>query len=65
MKSVFSDRETGTLDTTAKRAPPEFYEVAKKFVLKLRKDLGDNEVRALAADKVASPVLQVNLWQYT
>ncbi|KZT03848.1 uncharacterized protein LAESUDRAFT_761685 [Laetiporus sulphureus 93-53] len=64
VRSVFSGGEIRTLDATAQRAPPEFAEITNKLVLKLRKDLGDNDVRELAADKVASPVPQVNLWQY-
>jgi nucleolar protein 9 len=58
MKSVFNDESQ--LSGKAKfRAPTSFTEAAKKFALMIRQKLGPNEVRALAADKVASPVLQV------
>lgn len=60
MKSVFSDSQAKSsrvsLDT-----PKEFREVAGKFVGVLRENLSANEVRALAASQVASPVLQVCL----
>ena len=40
---------------------PEFLKLARQFVQQLRKDLNANEIRALAANKVASPVLQVSV----
>lgn len=57
MKSVFS--EVGHPEHTVKRTPQTFHHIAKRFVQILREKLDDNEVRALAADKVASPLLQV------
>lgn len=57
MKSVFS--EVGHPEHTVKRTPQTFHHIAKKLVQILREKLDDNEVRALAADKVASPVLQM------
>lgn len=41
--------------------PAEFQEMARRFVQTLREQLGANEVRALAASQVASPVLQVSV----
>ncbi|KAG9091763.1 Nucleolar protein 9 [Ceratobasidium sp. 370] len=47
-------------DTTA-AVPPSFGEMAGRFVGTLKDALDANEVRALAADKVANPVLQAIL----
>lgn len=41
--------------------PSSFQDTAGKFVNVLRVTLDANEVRALAADKVANPVLQVSV----
>ena len=58
MRSVFSSERNGKENVTP--ATPESYrEVAGKFVAIVREQLGANEVRALAASQVASPVLQV------
>ncbi|KDQ20636.1 hypothetical protein BOTBODRAFT_169367 [Botryobasidium botryosum FD-172 SS1] len=46
---------------TATQMPKEFAQMAHRFVQKLRKELGENEIRALAGNKVASPVLQLLL----
>ncbi|EIN10789.1 ARM repeat-containing protein [Punctularia strigosozonata HHB-11173 SS5] len=43
------------------RVPLEFSRLASAFVARIREELTPNEVRALAADKVASPVLQLLL----
>ena len=61
MKSVFSSRGAFQDDRSSTRsnAVPEFSDLARKFVQQLRENLDANEVRALAANKVASPVLQV------
>lgn len=57
--SVFiSDNPNGSSAAT-KLVPPEYETQAGKFVTKLRDALGGNEVRALAASPVASPLLQV------
>ena len=58
MKSVFSDEKAhvkSSIDT-----PSEFGEMAQQFIQVLKGQLGANEVRALAASTVASPVLQVS-----
>ncbi|KAJ6510238.1 armadillo-type protein [Mycena vitilis] len=57
LKSVFKDG-----DNKADFTPPDaFTEAARKFVEVVRRELGGNETRALAADKVASPTLQMLL----
>ncbi|TBU50501.1 ARM repeat-containing protein [Dichomitus squalens] len=57
MKSVFENGEQGQ----GKRTPKEFRKAAFSIVSTLREQLGGNEVRALAANQVASPVLQMLL----
>ena len=60
MKSVFTSRDSqGEKPVSRAGTVPEFSNLARRFVQQLRVDLGANEVRALAANKVASPVLQV------
>lgn len=59
MKSVFTDEKGKGKETPCKTTPPEFSQLARRFVEALREKLGENEVRALAANKVASPGLQV------
>ena len=44
------------------RQPPGFHEVAAKYVTMLRTTLDANEIRSLAASKVACPVLQVRYY---
>lgn len=56
MKSVFTQQSR---EPTLRSTPDEFMAAAGKFVTVLRDELSANEVRALAADKIASPVLQV------
>ncbi|KAH9894177.1 ARM repeat-containing protein [Cubamyces lactineus] len=60
MKSVFAEADARQQKTT-RTTPKEFRKVAKGFVSALRDQLGENEVRALAANQVASPVLQMLL----
>ena len=66
MKSVFTMDKSNTVTPEAGRersaqVPETFSDCAGKVLQAVRKELGPNEVRALAADKVASPVLQVYL----
>ncbi|KIK07666.1 hypothetical protein K443DRAFT_673245 [Laccaria amethystina LaAM-08-1] len=63
MKSVFSnDIEKGKGKfIPLKSAPSEFTKMARRLVQVLRGQLGENEVRAMAASKVAGPGLQVLL----
>ncbi|KAI0662958.1 ARM repeat-containing protein [Cubamyces menziesii] len=60
MKSVFAEAGAQQQKVT-RTTPKEFRKVAKSFVSSLRDQLGENEVRALAANQVASPVLQMLL----
>lgn len=68
MKSVLTD-DTGKhgkgkvleSSNTKMATPKAFCDAAKRIVMAVRNGLGENEVRALSADKVASPVLQVRI----
>lgn len=59
MKSVFTPDNPDAQAGPSNRVPPEFNETARSFVTLLKEKLDENEVRALAANQVASPVLQV------
>ncbi|KAL0949796.1 hypothetical protein HGRIS_009833 [Hohenbuehelia grisea] len=59
LKSVFNDGKGKASESSHKNLPQEFHAVSRKFVRVIRDELGENEVRALAASKVASPVLQM------
>lgn len=60
MKNVFALNKSEVSDTSRlRRAPQQFREASESFVRILREELGENETRALATNKVASPVLQV------
>ena len=59
MKSVFEDVQESASRRPTSRVPKDFREVAVRIINALRDTLGENEVRALAANSVASPVLQV------
>jgi nucleolar protein 9 len=61
MKSIITTSESAVQPSEKAAPPEEFLAMGRKFVLKIRSDLGENEVRALAGNKVASPVLQVCL----
>jgi nucleolar protein 9 len=58
MRSVFG-HERLAASTVAKDTPRNLKELAKRMVEILRTELSDNEIRALASDKVASPTLQI------
>ncbi|KAI8985005.1 ARM repeat-containing protein [Trametes punicea] len=58
MKSVFTEGDAQQQKAT-RSTPKEFREAASRFVSTLREQLGENEVRALAANQAASPVLQM------
>ncbi|THH33801.1 hypothetical protein EUX98_g467 [Antrodiella citrinella] len=60
LKSVFSSAEPEATAGEILR-PEEFPAAAKRFVNTVREKLDANEVRALAANQVASPVLQLLL----
>ncbi|KAG2053480.1 ARM repeat-containing protein [Suillus hirtellus] len=61
MKSVFADNKSYDHIDPTRSVPNEFREAATRFVRVLKSELSDNEVRALAANKVASPLLQLIL----
>lgn len=59
MKSVFAEKGNQAQVSATKRTPKEFRKAAINIISTLRDQLDGNEVRALAANQVASPVLQV------
>jgi len=59
MRSVFNDDKGKGKEVFSHQAPALFCELARRFLETLRAELTENEVRALAANNVASPVLQV------
>ena len=68
MKSVFTDQtEDAGGDSKGKGVPTkvpypvEFEEMARRIIDTVREALSANEVRALAADKSACPVLAVRI----
>ncbi|GJE84753.1 nucleolar protein 9 [Phanerochaete sordida] len=60
MKSVFTDGPAKAGEEIMD-VPDEMKDLAVKFVRAVREQLGGNEIRALAASQVASPVLQMLL----
>ncbi|KDR74394.1 hypothetical protein GALMADRAFT_250311 [Galerina marginata CBS 339.88] len=60
MKSVFTD-DKGKGKESLRSIPSELRQMARRIVEVVRADLGDNETRALAANKVACPGLQMLL----
>ena len=71
MKSVLASREDSQDGKSALKThnAPELSKYARRFVQQMGRDLNANEVRALAANKVTSPVLQVGgqdvIWHKT
>ncbi|KAF8121342.1 armadillo-type protein [Boletus edulis] len=61
MKSVFSDDKGKGMYSSTASVPGSFREASDQFLRILRDGLDANEVRALAASKVASPVLSLVL----
>ncbi|KAF5320668.1 hypothetical protein D9619_001195 [Psilocybe cf. subviscida] len=60
MKSVFAD-DKGKGKETIRNTPSEFRKMAQRFVDAVKEQIGDNETRAMAANKVACPGLQMLL----
>ncbi|KAG5634358.1 hypothetical protein H0H81_002263 [Sphagnurus paluster] len=60
MKSVFVEGKRKEKEMS-KLMPPELQKLARRFVEVIQTELNGNEVRALAANKVASPSLQMLL----
>jgi nucleolar protein 9 len=63
MRSLFVDGKGKEKEVSTQRAPTVFRQLARRVVEVLRAELSGNEVRALAANNVASPVLQVCFYQ--
>ncbi|KIK65684.1 hypothetical protein GYMLUDRAFT_258395 [Collybiopsis luxurians FD-317 M1] len=57
LASVFTDMKGKSKEVMEHQVSPEFRAMSRTLVETVRNELGDNEVRALAADKVASPCL--------
>lgn len=63
MKSVFDDgskRNAKEKEAIPKGPVPEFEAMSRRIIETIRNELDDNEVRAMAADKVACPMLKVD-----
>lgn len=58
MKSVF-EKDKGREPVRQLQAPLEFHQMTKQFLEVLKSGLDENEIRAMAASKVASPGLKV------
>ncbi|KAF8966518.1 armadillo-type protein [Flammula alnicola] len=58
MKSVFEE-DKGKGKEAMRSAPAEFRQMARRLVEVVKEQLGENETRAMAANKVACPGLQV------
>ena len=59
LKSMFSSDETTQTSSSFNLVPPTFGATSRRFVELAKQTMDANEIRALAANKVASPVLQV------
>ncbi|KAK2464918.1 hypothetical protein APHAL10511_002994 [Amanita phalloides] len=59
MTSVFANEKGKREESSVPAVPSSFGKAARRFVESLRRELSDNEVRALAASKAASPALKV------
>jgi nucleolar protein 9 len=59
MTSVFTKDTAKGKGPSVAAVPPTFGEAARHLVESVRRELNDNEVRALAANKAASPTLKV------
>lgn len=60
MKSVFKSDKGKGKEISQKVNPPEFRQLGIIIVEEFKKTLSDNEIRALATSKVASPALHVS-----
>ncbi|KAF8626909.1 hypothetical protein AX15_004626 [Amanita polypyramis BW_CC] len=59
MTSVFTTEKGRGKEPSVSSVPAKFSQAARQFVERLRQELSDNEVRALATSKVASPALKM------
>lgn len=64
MKSVFEEKGKGKADSQ-KAVPPQFTEMARRFVEHLRSSLDENETRVTGANSVAGPCLKVRYTYYS
>lgn len=64
MKSVFINDASQPNTKSIPALPEKLRNMASKFVIAIRGNMGDNEIRALASDKVANPVLQASKPNY-
>lgn len=60
MTSMFTKDKGKGQEASISAVPPSFREAARRLVESVRQKLNDNEVRALAANKAASPTLKVS-----
>src|SRR6266568_8151910 len=56
MKSVFNDNKGPP--TSLKSCPPEFHNMARRLLQAVRDGMDENEIRAMAANKVTCPMLK-------
>ncbi|TCD70472.1 Nucleolar protein 9 [Steccherinum ochraceum] len=61
LKSVFTANDPAATAAGTSLRPDKFKELIRRFVVDIRTKLGENEIRALAASQVASPVLKMLL----
>ncbi|RDX53030.1 ARM repeat-containing protein [Lentinus brumalis] len=61
MKSVFAEGDADVHSKASRSTPKEFRKAALNIISALREQLNENEVRAMGANPVASPVLQMLL----
>ncbi len=61
MKSVFAEGDADVHSKASRSTPKEFRKAALNIISALREQLNENEVRAMGANPVASPVLQVSV----
>jgi hypothetical protein len=69
MKSMFASSEErmreSKEDSSDLRVPESFAGCAQRFLQCVTEQLDKNEIRSLATDKVASPLLQVSALSHT
>lgn len=60
MKSVFNEGKGKGPPTFLKGCPQEFQNMARRLLQVVRDEMDENEIRAMAANKVACPTLKVS-----
>ncbi len=61
MKSVFDEGKGKGVPTSSESCPQEFHNMARRLLQAVRDQMDENEIRAMAANKVACPMLKVCL----